>query len=191
MNKTRLVFLASLLTVDVSAQYTQTVTPVIDRQFGLIKELHPKPEGAKGSVYLNDDWISSVFYLKPGTFAVNTFENVPIKLDLKTNTLEINTKDGIKVLDGSKIQRFEWVNPHNNQKEEYVNCDEFLFEGTRLNGFCKISGTDVKLIRRHYVEILKADYNVALDVGNKEDQIIKKTNFYLLRDKQIVECNKK
>lgn len=191
MNKLFLFVIASLILSDVSGQYTQTVTPVLDQQAGTMKELHPKPEGVKGSVYLNDDWISSDFYLKPGTFAVDTFENVPIKLDLKSNTLEINTKEGIKVLDGSKIQRFEWVNPQNNQKEEYTNCDAFMFEGTHLNGFCKISGEGVKLTQRHYVEILKADYNVSLDVGNKEDRIIKKMNFYLLRGNKIVEYDRK
>src|SRR5687768_2388587 len=101
------ILFSTLLVSEVSAQYSQTVTPIIDRQFGLIAELHPVPGDVKGSVYLNDNWLESVFYLKPDAFTIDTLQDVQVKLNLRNNAFEIKSNGGIKVLEGSKVDRFE------------------------------------------------------------------------------------
>ncbi len=47
------------------------------------------------------------------------------------------------------------------------------------------------LLKQHYIDVLKADYNVALNLGSKYGLIVKKSKLYLLKDKTMVELNKK
>jgi hypothetical protein len=191
MKKTLLIMITSLIMCKTSAQYKETVTPVIDRQFGLIKELHSKGGEVKGSSYLNEDWITSIVYLKPGHFSIDKFEGIRIKANLQSNGIEIETEAGIKLIESSIFDKFEWTNPQTNEKEEYVNCNKFSVGGTRLDGFCRISGDKIRLVSRNYVEIIKSNYNVAMDVGSKEDEIIKKSKCYLLTDDVLIECKNK
>jgi hypothetical protein len=186
-----LIMITSLIMSKTSAQYNETVTPVIDRQFGLIKELHSKGGEVKGSSYLNEDWITSVVYLKPGHFSIDKFEGIRIKANLQSNEIEILTEAGIKLIGSSIFDRFEWINPDTNEKEEYVNCNKFSVGGSRLDGFCRISGDKIRLVGRNYVEIIKSNYNVAMDVGSKEDQVIKKSKCYLLDNNVLMECKNK
>jgi hypothetical protein len=172
------------------AQLTPTVTPVVD-QFGIIKAIPAKPLNPQGSVYLNDEWLSSNIYLKRGLFATDKIEQIPIKVDLMTNSIELKTKEGIKVLHHAKVDRFEWFNPKTNTNEVYINGNNFTLNGTQFNNFCSVYGDRATLVKYSYVEVHKADYNVALDVGNKQDRLLKKSKFYLLKDKELIEVSKK
>jgi virulence-associated protein VagC len=191
MNKLILIIVFFLTLSRASAQYNETVNSVIDKQFGIIRELPSRGAEVKGSVYLNDDWIPSTVYLKPGNFSVDKFENIPVKVNLKTNELEIQTRDGIRILEALQIKAFEWANSVDKHREQFVNCNTLTTDSNGLSGFCKVSGADVKLIRQDYLDVLKSNYNVAMDVGSKDDQIIKKFKLYLLRDNKIKPCNKK
>jgi hypothetical protein len=171
-------------------QLTPTVTPVVD-QFGIVKNMSLKPLEKKGSIYLNDEWFTASIFLKKGVFAVDKIEDIQIKLDLTTNTIEVNTHEGIKVLSHAKVDRFEWFNPAINAVEVYTNCSDYTLNGTRFDHFCTIYGNKLKLVKHSYVEVQKADYNVALDVGSKEDRYIKRSKFYLLKEEQLFECTKK
>jgi hypothetical protein len=184
------VLLVFLYAVNVWGQLTPTVTPVVD-QFGIIKSMNAKPPLAKGSVYLNDEWLSSNIYFKPGVFNGQKVENIPIKLDLKTNTIEVKTEEGIKVLPFDKVEKFEWLDPATLTLDVYTNCNKFTLDGANFDSFCTVYGDYVKLVKQNYVQVLKSNYNVAMDVGAKEDQIVRKSKLYLLKDNKMVECSKK
>lgn len=94
-------------------------------------------------------------------------------------------------LNADQVDKFEWTNPDTKIHEVYTNCNQFTLNGKRLESFCLMYGNDVKLVKQHYIDILKADYNVALNVGSKHDRIIKKSKLYLLKDKNLVEFNNK
>ena len=179
-----------LVIVNASGQLTPTVTPVVD-QFGIIKSIPAKQSQVIGSVYLNDEWLTSNIYLKRGLFPADRIEKVAIKVDLMTNTIELKTEEGIKVLDQAKVDKFEWFNPQTNTREVYINGNHFTLNGTKFDNFCTVYGNRGRLVKWSYVELQKADYNVALDVGNKEDRFIKKSKFYLLKDNELIELTKK
>lgn len=190
--KTALLFVcACFLTLRASSQYSQTVTPLLDTQAGVMKELPPRIGDVKGSVYLNEEWTKSDLYLKPGSSSGNKIENVPIRLDLENNALEVLTTAGIRLLDDSKVDRFEFADPQTGERSMYVNGSQFTVDGAPLSGFCKVSGENVKVIRCDYLEVLKPNYNVSMDVGSKDEQIIKKYKLYLSKDGETVSCNKK
>ena len=165
--------------------------PVIDN--GVIYGMSIKAPDLTGSVYLNDDWRDAVLYLKKGAFSADTISNVSVKLDLKTNTFEIFTDKNIKILPGAKVAHFTWLDPSKGNSESYNNCDEFSFEGSKLNGFCKVlsDNGNVFLVEHQYIELIEADYNVQLSVGNKDDRIVKRERLYLISDNRMMRYEKK
>ena len=174
------------------AQLTPTVNPVID-QFGSIQTKNTG--GTKGNgqqtVYLYDAWTSAdILVQQPGGGVVQV-RDVPVKLDLVTNNLEVQTSGGIKVLPFSKVEKFEWKNPVTLAPEVFTNGRQFSLNGMKLEGFCSVFGDQTKMVTQYSVEVIPADYNVALDVGNKEDRVIKKVRHYLLRGNELVEFTRK
>lgn len=160
---------------------------------GLIHQMESRPTGPIGTVYLNDDWKEALMILKSGAISgAEQFNDLPVKLDLKSNAFDISTDKGVKMLPGSKVARFEWFNAITREKEAYVNCDQFVLDDTKLMGFCKVlSDSGLMLVERAYIEVIKANYNAQMDVGSKEDRLVKKEKLYLVKDNKMVPYEKK
>jgi len=178
----------------VFGQGVKNVTdPVVNNQFGYLTQIPPKPANVVGSVYLNEDWKETTLKLKNETYGVSQLVGVDMKLDLKTNTLEFQTDKGIKVIGGENVERFSWKDNVDSGEQTYLNCDKFSFQDTKLLGFARIvtEGTKISLVQHQYLEIVAAQYNVALDVGNKDHQYIKRDKLYLLKDNKLIAVSKK
>lgn len=166
-------------------------TPIID-QHGNLREKRVQPSEATGSVYLNEEWMVATLYLFPGKLLVDTLKDVSIRLDIKTNEIDVKAQNKTKVLEGSKVQKFEWVDSKTGQHQTYVNCSKFTFGQTKLLGFCKVSpGKKIQLAKHTSVSLIKADYNVALDVGNKNDRFVQTSEMYFIKDNKMYEASKK
>jgi hypothetical protein len=176
------------------AQGIKNVTDaVVNNQFGYLTQIPPKPAGVVGSVYLNEEWHVTTVKLKKETHGVSQLVGVDMKLDLKANTLEFQTDKGIKVIGGHNVEGFSWKNNTDSREEIYLNCDKFSFDGTKLLGFARMltEGARMSLVQHQYLEIVTAQYNVALDVGSKDHQYTKKDKLYLLKDNALISANKK
>ncbi len=190
--KTFFTVLAISIVFETTAQLTPTVNPVID-QFGSIqvKRTNEGKVTEQSSIYLYDDWIPANVLVHQPAGDVVQVKDIPVKLDLTTSALEVQTAGGIRLLPLSKVEKFEWTNPRTLSKEVFVNGRDFIFNGVKVEGYCAISGDLLKMVTHYSVEIIPADYNVALDVGSKEDRAIKKTRHYLLRGNELVEFTRK
>ena len=165
---------------------------VVDMQSGRTLDLPLKPPGTEGTVYLNEEWRDARIFLmpRPGLSSEVVLE-VPIKLDLKANLIEINSDQGIKILKGAGVCRFEWTDQGTRKDGVFRNCADFKFENEPLQGFCQIlSDGKMTLVVNHYIEVLKASYNVALDVGNSNNTLLKKERLYLVIDEKLIEADK-
>ena len=169
---------------------------IIDGQSGGIRQLPLKPPGVKGSVYLNEEWQQAGIYLKNTSKSADAgageMMNVPVKFDLQANQFEINTTAGVKVLPGDRVEKFEWQTAEGLQTEVYINCEQFSYQDTRLIGFCQVhSDGKMMLVSRIYIETIKANYNVALSVGNNHDTLVKKEKLCLIKDGKLIDFDKK
>ncbi len=190
--KTYILLVAIAFPLGVSSQAIRQVTdPVVNNQFGYLTQIPPKPAGVVGSVYLNENWNETTLNLKKGIAGVSQLIGINVKLDLKTNGFELLTEKDIKVLTGANVESFVWMNDLPNE-EMYINCDQFFFEGTKLIGFGRLihKGDKLTLIQHVYVDLIQADYNVALDVGSKNHKYIKRDKLYLVKDDQMIPVNK-
>lgn len=186
-----LLFSTPLLTLAQGAR--PTADPVVNNQFGYLTQVPPKPANVVGSVYLKENWKQTTLNLKKATLGTQQLVAINMKLDLKTNTFELQTDKDIKVLNGSAVESFVWMDDFQLKEEVYVNCDKFSFEGTKLQGFGRVlsQGEKLSLIQHQYLEIIQADYNMALDVGSKDHKVSKRDKLYFLKDNALIPANKK
>ena len=173
-----------------NAQATVAVGSQIEQSRAL-REIKTQPAAPVGSVYLNDEWTLATIDLLKGTYSDNQIQNVPMKLDLKTNTLELNSSMGIKVLEGSKVEQFYFLNQETGKKDLFVNCNKFKLDGASVRGFCKITGEKISLVSYSSIQFVQANYNAALNMGSKVDEFKKKTSLYLVKDNEFFPANKK
>ena len=152
--------------------------------FGFVSELPPAPPGTTGTTYYEDEWLMADLFLKGET----KLEGVKVKLDLSSQNFEIWHEGNIKLLPGDKVLSFQWMTSQGIQ-EAFVRGNYFTAEGFKISGFLKLLSDTApfKLVEFYSTEIVAANYNVALDVGTKDNQIVKKTRMFVAKENLLLE----
>ncbi|WP_161890092.1 hypothetical protein [Pontibacter russatus] len=168
-------------------QMTNQVTGVVRNDN--ITEMADKSAVVEGSVYLNDEWRQGSLYTSAG----QVLENIPIKYDIRHDVMEVKTEDGVKVLSGMYIKRFEWVDKENQEKALFLNCKDFGLNERIYAGFFRVvvPGAKVQLLSHTELQVQEANYTPILDVGDKKAEILKKEKFYISDGKQVLELKDK
>jgi hypothetical protein len=147
----------------------------------------PLPEGTTiGDTYLDAHWKTSSILLYENEKLIEGF---PIRYDIKADEMEVKSKKGIKVLKGSKIKSFVWVDSVTKAPDFFVNAKDFKNESNvPYSGFFQVlTEGSLPLFKKTEIDIKKADYNIQFNVGSQDDKILKKSEFYALKDNQVIE----
>ena len=185
----------------VSTSYCQSVVPNNIRATNTLERLFdlggldnadmlygiPLPEGKViGDTYLDTRWKNATILLYEKE---KLLEGYPVRYDIYLDELEIKAKNGIKVLKGNKIKSFVWVDSLSKAPTYFMNAKEFKNEdNVRLIGFFQVlTDGSLPLFKKTTVEVKKADYNVQFNVGSRDDKILKKQDFYLVKAAQVIE----
>ena len=147
----------------------------------------PLPEGkVLGDTYLDTHWRNSHVLLYENDKLIEGF---PMRYDIHLDELEFKGKNGIKALAGSKVKSFVLADSITRTPAYFINGKAFRNEsGVPFTGFFQVlTDGSVPLLKKTYIDIKKADYNVALNVGNPDDKILKKNNFYVLKENRVIE----
>lgn len=147
----------------------------------------PLPPGkVVGDTYLDTHWRNSNVMLYDKEKMIEGF---PMRYDIHLDELEFKAKNGIKVLAGDKVKSFVWADSITRVPEYFINGNAFRNEDdVPFTGFFEVlSEGSVPLLKKTYIDIKKADYNVALNVGSPDDKILKKNKFYVLKENRLVE----
>lgn len=162
-----------------------------NQQFSIVRydniaEILNRVESAKGSVYLNDDWIAGSLYTASG----HILPNAQLKYDIKHDVMEINTPDGVKILQGKYIKQFELQEPA--QKALYVSGSENDIAAGLHTAFYKVlaSAGDFKLLSRTELHLQQSNYSPQFDVGSKTDKLVKKEKLYLANGNNLTKLEK-
>ena len=147
----------------------------------------PLPEGKiVGDTYMDTNWrmANVMLYEKE-----KLIEGFPMRYDIHLDELEFKGKNGIKVLAGSKVKSFVWADSITRTPSYFINGKAFRNEDdTPFTGFFEVlSEGAVPLLKKTYIDVKKADYNVAMNVGSRDDKILKKKKFYILKENRVVE----
>lgn len=135
------------------------------------------PGRTLGDYYLDNKWNKGTIMLE-GTETL--IEGYPLKYDLKSQTVEISTKNGIKLLDTKKIASLVWIDSLLGVPRYFVNAGKFKEEEVPLTGLLQVIVDGKKpLIAKTTILVKKPDYVPALDVGSRDTKISKKQTYYL------------
>ncbi|GAB3797270.1 hypothetical protein GCM10028819_16160 [Spirosoma humi] len=141
-----------------------------------------------GSPYLDTTWQAGnvKFYNRLGvSLAVDSLAGVPVRLDLSANEVEIRA--GEKNIKAVKATAVRYVDMNNSfgTVSRYINVHEYQGDTPALTGFFEQLATGkLDLLLYPSVYIRRANYNVALNTGTKDDELMKKQDWYVARAKQ-------
>lgn len=145
-----------------------------------------------GDPYLDTNWQAGnvKFYNRLVTSASSdSVAGVPVRLDLSTDEVELKASATdikvIKVAKGPSVRFFE-LNKPAGPASRYVNVREYRGEAVPATGFFEqlVKGK-LELLLYPSVYIRRADYNVALNSGTKDDEFIKRVAWYVASNQQV------
>ncbi len=141
-----------------------------------------------GDPYFDTHWAKSSILLYDGRL----IEGQLIRYDIRQNEFEIRLSGQVKVLSGSLVQNVVWVDSLDSSTRYLVNTKDLNWENSKSTGFMEllVEGEN-PLMKRIVIEILKPDYNLALNVGSKDYRIFKKVKYYYVRNATLHEVKKR
>jgi hypothetical protein len=144
------------------------------------------PKEVVGDSYLNEEWRSTTLMLYSSDVLIEGF---PVKYDMLRDEFEIQSKSGIKVIDGKKVKSFIWIDQISNTADPFINAREFKNEeNTPLRGFFNVMvDGKMPLFKKTEAYIKKADYNASLDVGHRNDRILKREKLFYAVEGKVFE----
>jgi len=143
----------------------------------------PLPEGKViGDSYLNSTAkIWSLLLYAPN----KPLEGCRVRYDIQSDALEISARNGVRILTGSKVKSFVWIDEETGSPSYFVNGKEL---SKSFNGFFKVLVDGQRpLFERVDLDVKKADYNIQLNVGSLDDKILKKTKYYTSENGELIE----
>ncbi|MTI32197.1 hypothetical protein [Xanthovirga aplysinae] len=142
---------------------------------GFIREIKEKTPDTKGTVYLYDTYMTGSIQLVNG-------QSIPehlLKYDIKRQEIDILVNNKVKVVPVKMVKSIEWQNPLELKKEVFLNCKEFNFQDKKPIGLVKVlvNGKN-RLFSFNELELIRSNYNAALDAGEKADKWVKKEKIF-------------
>lgn len=143
-------------------------------QFDYVYTKQSTPPSLNGSPYLLENWSLGAFQMKGKVYDMSA-----IQYNVLEDKLEFKFEDGIRVINGYKVESFKIYNNKIGKEDSYVRCTSL----TKVNliGFCQaLSEGQVMLLKHPEAFIKTGNYNTALMVGEKDETIVHKVQYFLI-----------
>ncbi len=154
------------------------------------------PAGKRvGDPYLDSTFRQGyvVFYAKtrfPDNPPGQSLRDIPVRLDLTNNEVEILTKSqGVRVAGWNNVQALGILSQSAADTSWFVNVQEYkhLADDDKASAgfFEQIATGRLSLLRYHFLYVQRANYNVALNVGSRDDEIRKEADWYVAQGRRV------
>ncbi len=139
-----------------------------------------------GDSYLDTTWqAGNVKFYGRLNASTDSLGGVPVRLDLLANEVEIRASNrDIRVAKAATVRYLD-VNNRLGTSSRFINVREYRGEADALAGFFEqtaIGKLDLLLYPTVYVR--RANFNPALNTGRKDDEIIKKADWYIAQNRR-------
>lgn len=107
---------------------------------------------------------------------------VPVRYDLITQEVEVRA--GAKDIRAAKAPtvRYFVMNNRLGGSNLFINAREFRGEADEFVGFLEsVVAGKLSLLQRHSITIKRANFNAALNVGTKDDELVKKREWFVAK----------
>ena len=120
------------------------------------------------------------------------FNGYLARYDIRKNEFDIKTQNGVRVIDGSKVKNFVWIDSLSGQPKMLVNTKEFFLNNKPFDGMSEslVEGKN-SLFKKTILDITPPTFNSSLNVGSKDYIIVKKIKFYFSLDNNMQELKKR
>lgn len=143
-------------------------------------------EGEKGKL-IGDNYYDTTFQAGNIRFygrvgGSDSLAGIPVRYDLLTQEVEVRTgANDIRAAKAPTVRYFV-MNNRVGGPGVFINAREFRGEADELLGFLEslVSGK-LSLLQRHSIQLKKGNYNAALNVGTKDDEMVKKRDYYVAK----------
>ncbi|MEQ9424761.1 MAG: hypothetical protein RJQ09_10110 [Cyclobacteriaceae bacterium] len=137
-----------------------------------------KPEEMKGDFYLNKEFEDMIVVI-----AEQDQYQVSAKYNVQNNVFVVQRGNDLNSLDGKLVQAFTYADDLG--KYNFLNSARYPFNPMEASpGFYEIlfKGEKSQLLSRARIQIVEANYNVALDVGDRAGRIEVIKRYYVYQD---------
>jgi hypothetical protein len=143
------------------------------------------PGEIRGSYYLDDKWNLATIMLYENDRVISGF---PIRFDLKSNIIEIRSRNDFRVLPTKLIKSIVWIDSVNQLPHYFLNLREFQSKSVSFDGLFEVLvDGSLSLFKLTLITEVKPNYVVALDVGSRDIKIVKKEVFFYAVGKELIE----
>ncbi|TAE23111.1 MAG: hypothetical protein EAZ91_22715 [Cytophagales bacterium] len=148
-------------------------------------------EGEKGKL-IGDNYYDTTFQAGNVRFygrigAADSLGGVPLRYDLYTQEVEIRASPtDIRAAKAPTVRYFV-MNNRLGGTSLFVNAREYRGASDELVGFLESLTTGkFSLLQRHSIIVKTANFNAALNVGTKDDELVKKREFYVAKGRMVM-----
>lgn len=156
----------------------------------MVMGIPPEPKKVEGNNYLDTKWNAASILLYRDQQLLEGFRT---RYNIVSNMFELMEPENnlVSVMPGLRIQNIVWVDSTYKVPRYFVNGMDFLDEGVPISGFFEVLVEgELPLMRRTKAVLKESNYNTALMVGERNDQIIKRNYYYYLIGKNLMEIPK-
>ncbi|GAB2485738.1 carboxypeptidase-like regulatory domain-containing protein [Algoriphagus taiwanensis] len=151
----------------------------------------PEPKEVVGNFYLDTKWnLASILLYRDQ----QVLEGFRVRYNINSNMFEMMEPENnlVSVMPGLRIQNIVWMDSSYKVPRYFVNGMDFKEDGVPISGFFEVLVEGkLPLMRRTMAVFKESNYNTALMVGNRNDEIIKRNVYYYLMGKDLFEVPKK
>ncbi|HMJ68937.1 MAG TPA: hypothetical protein VK508_08580 [Cyclobacteriaceae bacterium] len=150
----------------------------------------PIPPGrVVGDTYMDSKWNIGSLIVSDKNSAI---EGYLMKYDIRDQTIEIKTPAGVRVLDVKRVQHMVWLDSLTKEPHYYVNCFKYKMDGAPLVGLMEVMVDGKRsLFKRTVVNTKSPTYVPAMDVGSRDMEFYKKSDFYYNDGANVFEIKSK
>jgi hypothetical protein len=153
----------------------------------MIYGIPPEPKKVEGNNYLDTKWNAASILLYRNQEMMEGFR---VRYNIISNMFELMEPENnvVSVLPGLRIQNIVWMDSTHQVPRFFVNGMDFRDEGAPISGFFEVLVEgELPLLRRTLAVFKESNYNTALMMGNRNDQIIKRNIYYYLVGKDVIQ----
>ena len=143
-----------------------------------------EPGRVLGTSYLNTEWHRTTFLLYDVEKMLQGYHS---RYEIQGDQFEIKAADGVKILNGSKVKSFVWLDSVTRLPHYFVNGKDYKNEdNVNFSGFFEVlTEGSLTLLSKTDILIKEPTYNEKLDMGRRDTQIVRKTHYYYIDNNTI------
>ena len=154
----------------------------------MIYGIAPEPTMVMGSFFLDPEYNEGSLLMYKEK---EVLEEVLVRLRLENNSFDIKDKNSgfVRNIPGIWVENFVMIDSKSGKPRFFINGKDFLIENEPAVGFFElmVDGA-IPLLKKIDAIYKRSNYNPSIQIGYKNDQIVKKESYYYVSRNHLVKA---